>query len=71
MIYTVEWTFLASESYFDELEFIYKKWNLQEVHKFEELVVSELIRLSMIRKLGNSKLIKLFSSYFKANYYYL
>jgi len=52
MIYTVEWTFLASESYFDELEFIYKKWNLQEVLKFEELVVSELKRLAKNPNIG-------------------
>lgn len=45
MKYKVEWTFLAKDSYFEEIEFIHLKWNLSEVLKFEELVISELFRL--------------------------
>ena len=45
MIYTVEWTDLAKETYFDEIGFIYLKWNSKEVIKFENLVEKEINRI--------------------------
>lgn len=61
MSYILKWTFLASESYFDEIEFIYKKWNLKEVNKFESLVASELERLSLNPKIGKLQASKNYS----------
>lgn len=55
MKYKVEWTFLAKDSYFEEIEFIHLKWNLSEVLKFEELVISELFRLSSSPTLGKQQ----------------
>ena len=46
MIYTVEWTDLAKETYFAEIDFIYQKWNSKEVVKFEYLVEIEINRIS-------------------------
>jgi hypothetical protein len=38
MRYKLDWTFLAEDSYFEEMEFILLKWNIKEVIKFENLV---------------------------------
>ncbi|MBK9224150.1 MAG: hypothetical protein IPO23_04940 [Flavobacterium sp.] len=46
MSYNLEWTSNAVNSYFEEIEFIYLKWNEKEVLKFEKLVEKELKRLS-------------------------
>jgi plasmid stabilization system protein ParE len=58
MSYKLEWTFIAENSYFEEIEFIYLKWNEKEVFKFENLVDKELKRLvknPTIGKLKNRK----------------
>lgn len=52
MKYTVEWTFLSKDSYLEEIEFIYFKWNILEVQKFEKLVINELSRLSLNPTIG-------------------
>jgi len=38
MNYTIEWDLNAIESFVEESDFIYKKWNQKEVIKFESLV---------------------------------
>ena len=55
MKYKVEWTFLAKDSYFEEIEFLHLKWNLSEVLKFEKLVISELSRLSLNPTIGKQQ----------------
>lgn len=55
MNYVVKWTFLAEDSYFEEIEFIYLKWNHKEVLKFEKLVVDELNRLAQNPTIGKLK----------------
>ncbi|MDY0090946.1 MAG: type II toxin-antitoxin system RelE/ParE family toxin [Flavobacteriaceae bacterium] len=57
MSYRIDWTFSAQNSYFEEIEFIYLKWNVKEVVKFEELIADELKRLKQnpaIGKLSNN-----------------
>lgn len=55
MSYQIDWTFSALKSYYEEIEFIYLKWNQKEVFKFEKLIESELERLSKNPTLGNFK----------------
>jgi hypothetical protein len=52
MSYQVDWTFSALNSYYEEIEFIYSKWNQKEVLNFEKLVEKELERLSKNPTLG-------------------
>ncbi len=52
MNYKIDWTFSALNSYEEEIDFIYFKWNLKEVLKFEKLVNIELDRLSKNPTLG-------------------
>jgi len=52
MNYKIDWTFSALNSYEEEIDFIYLKWNLKEVLKFEKLVIIELERLSKNPTLG-------------------
>ena len=52
MIYKINWTFSTKNSYSNEIDFIYLKWNLKEVLKFEKLVKNELERLSINPTLG-------------------
>ncbi len=52
MNYKIDWTFSALNSYDEEIDFIYLKWNLKEVLKFEKLVTFELERLSRNPTLG-------------------
>lgn len=52
MNYTIDWTFSALNSYDEEIDFIYFKWNLKEVLKFQKLVEMELQRLSKNPTLG-------------------
>jgi len=52
MSYHVDWTFSALNSYYEEIEFIYLKWNQKEVLNFEKLVEKELERLSKNPTLG-------------------
>lgn len=51
-MYHIDWTFSALNSYYEEIEFIYLKWNQKEVLKFENLVANELERLSKNPTLG-------------------
>lgn len=52
MIFKIDWTFSALSSYYEEIEFIYLKWNQKEVLKFEKLVENEIERLSKNPTLG-------------------
>lgn len=52
MIFKIDWTFSALSSYYEEIEFIYLKWNQKEVLKFEKLVENEIERLSKNSTLG-------------------
>ncbi len=52
MSYRIDWTFSALNSYSEEIDFIYLKWNLKEVLKFEKLVEIELERISKNPTLG-------------------
>lgn len=52
MSYKIDWTFSALNSYYEEIEFIYLKWNQKEVLKFEKLVENELERLCKNPTLG-------------------
>lgn len=61
MKYTVEWTFLADNSYQEEIHFIYLKWNIKEALKFEELVANELERLCNNPSIGKLELDKNYS----------
>jgi hypothetical protein len=47
MSYKILWTYSADKSYLEELECIYKKWNVKEVILFEELIENELLRLTL------------------------
>ena len=61
MNFKVKWTFLAEITYFNEMEFISKKWNLKQVNIFEELVEKEISRLSINPEIGTLKNNNLFS----------
>ncbi|MDD2986326.1 hypothetical protein [Flavobacterium sp.] len=50
MSFHIDWTFSALNSYYEEIEFIYFKWNQKEVLKFEKLVENELERLFKIHR---------------------
>lgn len=52
MIYLVKWTESAKNTYLEEINFIYHKWSDKEVENFEDLVKSELNRLSFAPELG-------------------
>lgn len=52
MRYKILWTYSANQSYLEELEFIYKKWNANEVILFEQLVENELLRLTVNPLIG-------------------
>ena len=55
MIYITEWKPLATESYFEEMNFILSKWNEYEVQKFEDLGYDYLKTLSKTPTIGNFK----------------
>lgn len=61
MKYIFEWTFLADNSYQEEINFIYLKWNIKEAFEFEELVANELERLSKNPSIGRLGLNKNYS----------
>ena len=52
MIYKVEWKPIATDTYFEEIDFILRKWNEVEVQKFEDLVYDFLATLSKIPEIG-------------------
>jgi plasmid stabilization system protein ParE len=62
MSYHLDWTFSALNSYYEEIEFIYLKWNQNEVLNFEKLVEKELERLSKNPEIGTfNKKFKVFT----------
>ncbi len=52
MSYKVVWRPSSEVTYFDEIDFIYRKWNNKEVQKFQELVFENLSRLSENPEIG-------------------
>ena len=61
MNYSIDWTFSAINSYGEEIDFIFLKWNHNEVLKFETLVEIELERLSKNPTLGVLRLENIYS----------
>ncbi|AOW10997.1 type II toxin-antitoxin system RelE/ParE family toxin [Flavobacterium gilvum] len=58
MAYLVYWSVLSKESFNDEIDFIFLKWNLGEVSKFIELVklvIEKLIEHPEIGIYGKEK----------------
>lgn len=47
MSYTIIWEPNADVSYFEDIDFIFLKWNLKEVQKFQELVFNSIERLAL------------------------
>lgn len=57
MSYSIIWQSTALNTYVDEVDFIFLKWNFKEVQKFQDLVIENLERLSKNPEIGifNSK----------------
>lgn len=58
MSYSIIWQPTALNSYVEEVDFIFLKWNFKEVQKFQDLVSENLERLSRNPEIGefNEKL---------------
>lgn len=52
MNFKVIWTSTAKNSYHEEIDFIYLKWNSKEVVKFEKLIVEEIERIVLNPLIG-------------------
>lgn len=52
MNHKIEWKAVATESYFNEIDFILSKWNEVEVQKFEDLVFDLLATLTTTPEIG-------------------
>jgi hypothetical protein len=52
MSYKIIWQLNSEITYSDEIDYIYFKWNLKEVEKFQEIVIQNLNRLSINPLLG-------------------
>jgi plasmid stabilization system protein ParE len=52
MAYSVYWSVLSRESFNDEVDFIFLKWNFEEVLKFIELVAVTTERLAVQPEIG-------------------
>jgi len=52
MSFKIIWTLTAICSYHDEIDYIYSKWNLNEVLNFQNLVYDEVTRISLNPFLG-------------------
>lgn len=52
MSYKVIWQLSSEITYFEEIDYIYFKWNQKEVEKFQELILENLNRLSINPLLG-------------------
>ena len=52
MAYSIHWVPLAVDTYLEEINFIYLKWNQNEVDKFVVLVDENLKRLSVNPLIG-------------------
>ena len=53
MTYQIIWQPNSEISYYDEIDFIFRKWNHKEVQKFQDLVFENLNRLSENPLIGN------------------
>lgn len=54
-MYTVVWQPNAEITFEEEMDFILKKWNYNEVQKFKDLVYKQLSQLILNPRLGNFK----------------
>lgn len=52
MSYTIIWQPTALNTYVEEVEFVFLKWNFKEVQKFQDLVIENLERLSKNPEIG-------------------
>lgn len=52
MSYTIIWQPTALNTYVEEVDFIFLKWNFKEVQKFQNLVIENLERLSKNPEIG-------------------
>lgn len=52
MSYTIIWQPTALNTYVEEVDFIFLKWNFKEVQKFQNLVIENLERLSKNSEIG-------------------
>lgn len=52
MSYTIIWQPTALNTYVEEVDFIFLKWNFKEVQKFQNLVIENLERLSKNLEIG-------------------
>lgn len=60
MSFSIEWQPTAEDTYAQEVDFIFLKWNFKEVQKFHDLVIENLERLSKNPEIG------IFDNKFKA-----
>ena len=54
-MYSIIWSTLAENTFAEEIEFIFEKWNQTEVDKFDDLVRENLNRISKNPLIGNQK----------------
>lgn len=52
MIYEFKWQPNSEMTYYEEIDFIFLKWNFKEVQKFQDLVIENLERLSQNPEIG-------------------
>jgi len=52
MSYTIIWQPTALNTYVEEVDFIFLKWNFKEVQKFQDLVIENFERLSKNPEIG-------------------
>lgn len=53
MSFNIEWLPTAIDTYLEEINFIFLKWNYKEVQKFKLLVNENLVRLSKTPEIGS------------------
>lgn len=56
MIYDFKWQPNSEISYYEEVDFIYLKWNFAAVQNFQDLVLESLLRLSKNPEIGIYKI---------------
>lgn len=54
-MYTIVWQPNAEITFEEEMDFILKKWNYNEVQKFKDLVYKQISQLLLNPRLGNFK----------------
>jgi plasmid stabilization system protein ParE len=52
MSYSIIWQPTALNTYIEEVDFVFLKWNFKEVQKFQDLVIENLERLSKNPEMG-------------------